>query len=64
MGPGDISADLDTIENACAMKSIVDVVLEVGDTFELHKQQQEATTNTSTLVHERTLLCQKLGKSS
>ena len=39
------------------MKSIVDVhvLLEIGDAFELQKQHQEATTNTSTLVNGRTL---------
>ena len=31
-----------------------ELLLEIGDTFELHKQQQEATTNTSTLVQGRT----------
>ena len=55
MGLGDISADIDSIENACAMESIVDeLLLEVGNAFELHEQQQEPTTNTSTLVHGRT----------
>ena len=53
---GDISADVHIIESTCAaMESIVDeLLLEIGDTFELHKQQQDATTNTSTLVHGRT----------
>ena len=51
MGPGDISADVDI---TCAMVSIVDeLLLEIGDTLELHKQQHKATTNTSTLVHSR-----------
>ena len=50
-----ISVDVDIIENACAMESIVDELrLEIGDAFELHKQQQEATRNTSTLVYGRT----------
>ena len=31
------------------------VLLEFGDAFKLHKLQQEATTNTSTLVRGRTL---------
>ena len=52
MGLGNISADIDIIENACSMEFIVDkLLLEIGNAFELHKQQQEATTNTSTLVH-------------
>ena len=56
MGLGDIFTDVDIIENPCAiMESIVDdLLLEIGDAFELHKQQQEATTNTCTLVHGRT----------
>ena len=37
------------------MESIVnELLLEIGDAFELHKQQQEATTNASTLVRGRT----------
>ena len=31
MGLDDISADIDIIMNACAMESIVDVPLEIGD---------------------------------
>ena len=55
MGLGDISADVDIIKNAHAMESIVDkLLLEIGDAFELHKQHQVATINTSTLVHGRT----------
>ena len=47
MGVGDISTNVNIIENACAMESIVDeLLLEIGDAFVLHKQQQEATTNT------------------
>ena len=46
MGLGDISTDVDNIENACAMESIV----KFHDAFELQKQWQEATTDTSTLV--------------
>ena len=52
-----ISADVDIIKNACAMESIVDeLLLEIGDAFQLHKQQQEARTNTCTsiLVHGKT----------
>ena len=42
-------------KNACTIESIVDeLLLEIGDTFELHKQQHKATTNTSSLVHGRT----------
>ena len=38
MGLGDISADVDIIENACPMESTVDRLLfEIGDAFELHK---------------------------
>ena len=32
----------------------MDILLEIGDALELHKQQHKATTNTSTLVHGRT----------
>ena len=56
VGLCDISTDVDIIENTCTMESIVDkLLLEICDAFELHKQQQEATTNTSTLVHGRTV---------
>ena len=55
MGLSDISSDVVIIENTHAMESIVvKLLLEIGGSFELHKQQQEATTNTSTLVHGRT----------
>ena len=46
MDLGDISTDVNNIENACAMQSIV----RFRDAFELQKQWQEATTDTSTLV--------------
>ena len=56
MGLGGISADVDIIKNVCAMESIVDeLLLEIGDAFELHKQQREATIKPSTLVHGRTV---------
>ena len=63
MGLGDISADVDIIENACTMESIVDeLLLEIGDAFELHKEQQEARTNTNIspylIMEEHGLLCQ------
>ena len=50
-----ISAD---VKNACTMESIVDkILLEIGDAFELHKQQQEATTKPSTLVYGFNMVC-------
>ena len=49
-----VSTDVDYFDSACAMESIVDeLLLQAGDVFELHEQQQEVTTNNSTLAHGR-----------
>jgi hypothetical protein len=55
MGVGDISANVDIFDNACAMESIIDeLLLEAGDAFEVYEQQQGVASNASTPVHGRT----------
>ena len=54
---GNISTDVDILENTCTMESIMDaLLLEAGDAFELYEQEQEVptTTSMSTLVQGRT----------
>ena len=54
MGVGDISANVDIFDNACAMESIIDeLLLEAGEAFEVYEQQQGVASNASTPVHER-----------
>ena len=49
-----VSTDVDKFDNTCAMESIVDeILLQAGNAFELHEQQQKIATNNSTLVYGR-----------
>ena len=46
MGVGDISANVDIFDNACAMESIIDeLLLEAGEAFEVYEQQQGVASN-------------------
>ena len=55
MGGGDISTDINILNNACTMNPTVDELLtEAGEGLELYKQQQVVPTTSCTPVHGRT----------